>query len=885
MGRNSIFLCILLAIFTIGCSGNHSPLEPGIEDDGKEASSQSHHTWGVYTFICDPDAASIDVIPMREAMMHLNVLPFLEPPPMAYLTIESFEFNGDILDVDIGVTHPFLGLTQFTGFDVCGIIFTHGSVSGFDDADLVMAGEGDTRLLNPDGLSRWWNPAEFPHGDTIFEYVEGLLGTPSTVADFNTTLNGYKYFADGLEKDADISTIDPAGRGMFGAGQKRVRQYSIKLAEGLIFNYAIDANWVFPNGQAPWQAPDDFGPNANRPEAWRISVTEVDNTLFYEESTGDAGGDLQLLVDVYDWYDASLNHVSVESLSGLPHTTSTSPIDGGEGYSTYQLDLTGDALTENGDIDLLITIQSEKTGYGDLLPGKPVCAYFLDSVFVEGGGPTPDTLTILIPNGGEVWGISSQHDITWESTGDITDVKLEYSKDDFGIDIHEIVASTENDSTFEWAIPDDPSTTVKVRVSEVGTPSVNDISDDFFTITDTWTLVFPDPPVQISDSTWQDSDNRGPGVIEDDSGDVVVSWGKNPASMVGCRPVDRISHDQGDSWDALNSYPVQYYTDQVGYLTGTKMALDGNGDPYALDMWVDDEYDSFWWNYLIRCPVDNDNDWGWQMSASLRGVELIFTSDGYGLCFEDYDPFFGEQEIWVNKGQYQNSPLGKVGGNPHNSWYHQQYYQVADFPALISTGPSIVRETSGEIWLAYQNGDDPDEIRIVNNNDGNGMNWNYNSPLTVAQAISPDLNCYDPTLWLDPDGEMHMGYILYTSGTPDTYSFVYIHSSTGDPVDFGTEETVMSGMEDMQYPTVQAAELPAGHAPTILTKLEDGIFCSWRDPESNTWSQPIQVDGNDIGTEPSMWISQDELYVHCVWVELDPQGKYQIWYRRGEFTG
>ncbi len=885
MIRIPLVVLILLLVFSLGCSRGGSPAAPETNGMEKGALDSSHYTWGVFTFICDPVSSSIDIVTMREATLHLNALPFLEPPPLGLLTIESLEFNGNIADVDIGLTHPFLGLTEFTGFDVCGIMFSHGSVDGFHDPELAIAGEGDTRLLNADGYSRWWNPAEFPHGDTIFTYVEGLLGTPSGPADFNTTLNGYKYFTDGLSKDDPLELIDPTSRGVFSAGQKRVRHYSIDLSGGLIFNYAIDACWESPAGNPPWTAPDDFGPNANRPEAWRISVTEVENTLYYEESTGDAGGDLQLLIDVYDWFNASDNQVSVESLSGLPYTTSAVAVDGGIGFSTYQLDLSGDSIIESGSVDLLITVESEVTGYGGLLPGKPVCVYFIHSVEVEGVEPIEPSLTLTIPNGGEVWGIGMQYDITWSSIGEITDVKLEYSKDEFIGDINEIVSSTGNDGIFEWTVPDDPSTTVKVRVSEVGDPSVFDISDDVFTISDQWSLVFPDPPVQISDSTWQDSNNRGPSVIENGSGDIVVAWSKIPASMLGGRPVDRISHNQGVSWDPLDSYPVLYYAGQDGYMTGSKMALDGIGDAYALNMWVDNDYDAFWWNYLIRCPIQDDDDWGWQMSSSFRGVELIFTTDGYAVCFEDWDVWFGEQEIWVNKGQYQNSPLGMISGNPNNSWYHQSYFQVAEYPALISTGPSVVRDTSGSIWLAYQNGTDPDEIRIVNNSNGNGTSWNYYSPLTVAEATSPDLQCLDPTLWLDSNGDMYLGYIMCTTGSPNTYSFKYMLSTTGDPDDFGTGETAMSGMTEMEYPTIQVAELPIGMATTIISKTEDGIFCAWRSPESSTWSEPIQVDSNDIGTEPSMWISQDELYVHCVWAEQDTYGKYQIWYRRGEFTG
>ena len=322
---------------------------------------------------------------------------------LVYLTLESPpQFNGNILDVDIGLRNPYLGLNQFTGFDVSGIVFTHGSLAGFNDPDIVMCGEGDTRLLNADGYSRWWNPSEFPHGDSIFGYTDGMLGTPSGSADFNCSINGYKYFADGLEPDDPLTLIDISNRGLFSAGQKNVRHYTIDLSGGLIFNYAIDACWKKPVGSPPYAVPEDFPPAANRSEAWNIAFTEQSNTLYYEESTGVSGGELILQVDVYDHYNADLNHVYGESLDGLPLASALTPVGGGAGYSTYELDFTGGDLTHAGDAELLITVQSEASGYGGLLPGKPVCAYFTHTFDISSGGT---------PSGGwaKTWGGTS-HD-------------------------------------------------------------------------------------------------------------------------------------------------------------------------------------------------------------------------------------------------------------------------------------------------------------------------------------------------------------------------------------------------------------------------------------------------------------------------------------------
>ncbi len=378
---------LVLALCLAGCSHGGNAIVP--EAVGDLATSvpngeSPHSLLGLYTFLCNPDSQSIDIITHRDADMHLNALKFLEPPPNVYLRIDGpVKISGGIVDVNMALWNPFLGQKIYTGFDVCGIVFTHGSYSGYNDPEIVTAGIGDTRLLNADGFTRWWNPAEFPHTNTILGYSDGLLGTKSENADFNCTVNGYKLFADGLNADDPVSTLDPAKRAMFSAGMKRIRHYTIDLSGGLIFNYAVDACWKMPKGSPPYDAPDDFPPGANREEAYGIIVEETLNNLYYDDYTFHGGGELHLLAHVYSHFDLATSIVSAESPVGLPYTVNPAPIGGGEDFSTYQFDFIGNGLTTTGDVDLLITVQSESTDYGGLLPGRPVYNYYLHTFLIR----------------------------------------------------------------------------------------------------------------------------------------------------------------------------------------------------------------------------------------------------------------------------------------------------------------------------------------------------------------------------------------------------------------------------------------------------------------------------------------------------------------------
>jgi len=455
MRSNNFSFLIILAValaLTLGCSrvGHNDAVSPA-PDSAVAADSAnsrtSHYLWGFWQFTVDPAGQTIDIAPLRAADLHLNALHFLEPPPLLNLTVEKLKINGNIIDADIGLRHPFTGMDQFTGFDVCGILITNGSITGFVDPDLRMTGMGDTRLLNPDGYSRWWNPAEFPHNDTMLGYKDGLLGNPDETYHYNCTVNAYKYFCDDLtDPNAPLTDVSLQNRGMFGAGKKNVRHYTIELGgEELIFNYAVDASWRFPKGSPPWKLPDSFPPAANRPEAWRVNVTEVSNTLWNDWFS--SGGSLSLLIDVYDWYSAGLNVVKVESPWNFNPVTSLTPIGGGEGCSTYSIDIT-DATPGLGSIDILISVESENIGYGGVLPGKPVTAYFTHTAPVASSPPgwqlvLEDPVQIIDPVHGD-WPQLDDFSPTIGETADESLLVLWYAVND----THDVVGEYEGGSNW-----------------------------------------------------------------------------------------------------------------------------------------------------------------------------------------------------------------------------------------------------------------------------------------------------------------------------------------------------------------------------------------------------------------------------------------------------
>ncbi len=100
-------------------------------------------------------------------------------------------------------------------------------------------------------------------------------------------------------------------------------------------------------------------------------------------------------------------------------------------------------------------------------------------------GDVPDSVTVTSPNGGENWRHGTTHTIAWNTAGSsqATNVKIELLK---GTSVNRVIASsTPNDGSYDWAIRGDQSTgtNYRIRITSVGhTPSYNDTSDNYFTI-------------------------------------------------------------------------------------------------------------------------------------------------------------------------------------------------------------------------------------------------------------------------------------------------------------------------------------------------------------------------------------------------------------------
>ena len=346
---------ILALIFMVSCSGGDGNVitpTPASEDRTPVSEPASGNTTclGLWQVTIDKDAGTIEAVDMRSSNLILNVLGFLEPPAMSGMTIDftTLVLADPIVEVDVILTHP-IPDPVFMGFDVRGVVF-------------------GPEVSNADGLTVIPSPEYFD--GVPFGYQDGLLGAPENYVHYKG-LAGYKYFCDGLTKDADLVAFmsNPANlakRGVFSPKpQKNTRHYVLDWSGGslgfMVFNYAIYANYNWPTGSAPIDISDFDITTANSAEAFCAKVTETANTLWYSGVSG--GGKISLDIEVWDW-QGNISNVTIESVTPgiMAQTSYSSKAAGSTAYSYVDsfFDVFATPIAV-GNLDLLVTATDSKT--------------------------------------------------------------------------------------------------------------------------------------------------------------------------------------------------------------------------------------------------------------------------------------------------------------------------------------------------------------------------------------------------------------------------------------------------------------------------------------------------------------------------------------------
>jgi hypothetical protein len=140
-----------------------------------------------------------------------------------------------------------------------------------------------------------------------------------------------------------------------------------------------------------------------------------------------------------------------------------------------------------------------------------------DADFVIAGG-LPPVITLIAPNGGEVWAKGSKQNITWTDTGFSGGVKIELSRDS-GVTWSNIDPQAFNTGIKIWTVTAPATVHARVKVSSKNNPAVVAESAADFSIAQSITVTAPNggetwPSGSIHNITWTAMGVTGPVKIE-----------------------------------------------------------------------------------------------------------------------------------------------------------------------------------------------------------------------------------------------------------------------------------------------------------------------------------------------------------------------------------
>jgi hypothetical protein len=228
-----------------------------------------------------------------------------------------------------------------------------------------------------------------------------------------------------------------------------------------------------------WTIPDVIG------STLRIRITDVSDALVLDTSNADfkIKGNFTMTSPNgnENWIVGSVNNVTWGTLGTVANVKLEYSTDAGSTFNSVVAS-TANTGTYAWTIPDAITIQA-RVRVSDVLDST--ANDVSDANFKIRGG-----LTITAPNGAEKWNVGTNRLITWDRTGSIANVKLEYSSNNGTIYIP-IIASTGNTGAYSWTIPDAITTQGLVRITDVNDNTVTDVSNANFKIMGNFTVTSP----------------------------------------------------------------------------------------------------------------------------------------------------------------------------------------------------------------------------------------------------------------------------------------------------------------------------------------------------------------------------------------------------------
>ena len=360
MNRWTVLLAALL-IVVMGCSGGGNPALPTTDlttGISGQSVQQQTHLWGYYDVYIDIENQTVEAVVNRSVQFAANVVDFVNGSPAnLQFVINDTPIGPDYIDVDIdvGITHPFPGMSEYDGYDVRGVFMGDGSDSLHYSSDCDYAEWGtDQYMFNSDGYTRWFNRSEFTTPG-VLGYTPGAVASPGFMGD--ATVNPYKYYANGLSISGDAFDFltGTSNEGVFSAGSTNRRNYLLRFPNsiGVVYGYAIVANW------------EDEAVHPSNADEGLAATMGITPNVWYENGSSN-GGNLRLDFGVFGWGDLPSAIFIDSSVLSTDHELDSGemvPTGGGPTWSTWYVDIPATNVTGNDGQDVWVICEYDGSDY------------------------------------------------------------------------------------------------------------------------------------------------------------------------------------------------------------------------------------------------------------------------------------------------------------------------------------------------------------------------------------------------------------------------------------------------------------------------------------------------------------------------------------------
>jgi len=385
-------------------------------------------------------------------------------------------------------------------------------------------------------------------------------------------------------------------------------------------------------------------------------------------------------------------------------------------------------------------------------------------------------IVLKSPTGGEEWEIGSEQQIIWESNA-VETVTIEYSKD--GGTIWDVIVSnytpsiTDNVSlqgSYSWIIPETPSNSCVVKVSDASNPDLFAISINPFSIIRTGVK---EPELVFKYQTNDLITFSSPAIGKDGT----VYIGSNDYNLYAINPYGNIkwNRDLGVIWSspAVTGDGTIY----IGTLDGILYALDSNGNHkwnYTVDSAIfsspaiANDGTIYFGSGEMFYAINADGSLKWEKNIGV----IIYSSPAIGI---DGTIYFGDEDGSL----YAYNPDGL------QRWFARLGDYIFSSPAIGEDGTIYI----GTSKYSVIDGVDRGFLYAVNP-DGN-VKW-FSQPIGTYVESSPAIG-QDGTIYVGSVGD---GYLYALNPENGSIIWNYYTDNIYSSPAIGSDGTIYVGSDD-----------------------------------------------------------------------------------------